>query len=627
MIRCVFIVLLSASGYSVADTGGVTLDDSTNTVNLRGFADVFVDHDEHEDFPSIVELPSSRFTANQRNSFVVPFSAESIWIRFALSTTALPATAVTWWNLRIRGSPASVEVFFPHVDGSYRTTSASATTGGFAHKNRPRRESPMIPVYPDRARSVYYIHVVPGLSRTISGTLESPRGFQANTTLRGTVGGALMGIALFMIVYSLILYRYTQDLQRLWFTAVVASLLFTELSMSSVWTDAFPTQFTPLLLIPLSIALSLFFFTRYAFQCLFPRAPARTSVGWFLALAVLPAAVITPLVLGYISSLSGILMAAALLVSAAILAVAVHRVFRRDSEGRLFLLAWSPALIVVSAVAVQSLGVTLPWYIDTRLLFVAMTIGIVLTSMNTGYLYVMTERARRRAIDDKVRLEQSNARLQTFAASARAMAAENERDRIAREVHDTVGYALTTIGAQVSAVSHIYGRHEDEVASRLQRIDTMMRVAMRDVRNAVHQLRDEAPLRDSAARIQELCAAFTHATGAQVDLSIAGDLEGLNGGNADALFHFIQEGLTNSWRHGDAGRIRIRVSCGGDNGNLVVALRDFGSGASHYEEGGGLRGIRERVEAVDGVFNRHASPGAGFLLWASFPVARGCPGE
>jgi len=627
MIRCVFIVLLSASGYSVADTVGVTVDDSTNTVNLGGFADIFVDHDKPEDFPSMVELPSSRFTPNQRNTFVIPFSAKSIWIRFALSTTALPATAVTWWNLRIRGSPASVEVFFPHVDGSYRTTSASATTGGFAPKTRLRREPPMIPVYPDRARSVYYIHVVPGLSRTISGTLESPWGFQVNTTLRSTVGGALMGIALFMIVYSIILYRYTQDLQRLWFTAVVASLLFTELSMSSVWTDAFPTRFTPLLLIPLSTALSLFFFTRYGFQCLFRRAPARTSVEWFLALAVLLATVITHTVLGYISFAFGILMAAALVVSAAILAVAVHRVFRRDSEGRLFLLAWTPALIVASAVALQSLGVTLPWYIDTRLLFVAMTVGIVLTSMNTGYMYVMTERARERAIEDKVRLEQSNARLQTFAASARAMAAEDERDRIAREVHDTVGYALTTIGAQVSAVSHIYGRQEDEVASRLQRIDAMLRVAMRDVRSAVHQLREEAPLRDPAARIQELCAAVTHATGTQVDLSIAGDLERLNGDNADALFHFVQEGLTNSWRHGDAGRIRIRVRCGEGNGNLVVALRDFGSGAFHYKEGGGLTGIRERVEAVSGVFKRHASPGDGFLLWASFPMTQGCAGD
>lgn len=620
-VWCLLLFFVGPVGSLFANGPVVLLEDKTQEVNLARFAQTLaIDTQEAEQFMTILDRKETAFTPNPGDSFVVPYCADSLWIRFTVRTDSLSATGVTWWYVRAQGSPASFDVYFPHVDGSYRKTAASAPADIAVVRELERHRSLAIPVHPDVDRSVYYIHAVPGVSRSLSFTLESPQGFRLNTKLRSTVEGSLMGIAVFMIVYSLILYRYTRDSQRLWFSAVVACLLLTEISVAGVGVDVFGAGFSRLFVIPLSIVSVLFVFTRYFIAQDSSALSTEGARWWFVGAGLVGAGAIVLLLVAPIALSSAVVMALVLLVSVAIWAVALKRTFPGDPQSKFFLVSWTPALAVVSAVAVQSLGIAFPWYINTYTVFVAMTIGIVLTSMTTGYLYAITEAARNKAIQKQIALEQSNAKLQNFAASARAMAAENERDRIAREIHDTVGYALTTILAQIDAVSHIYGSRDDEISSRLKRIDRMIRISTREVRAAVHELREPSGDQDTVGRIRELCAAFTDSTGALAALTTDGTLDGLNNDVGNPLFHTVQEGLTNAWRHGNAQRIRIRLSAHKRAGRAVVAIRDFGGGAQEVSEGTGLAGIRERVEAVGGSLRRYAAPGRGFLLLASVPI-------
>lgn len=194
--------------------------------------------------------------------------------------------------------------------------------------------------------------------------------------------------------------------------------------------------------------------------------------------------------------------------------------------------------------------------------------------------------------------------------------AEEERLRVAREVHDVVAHSLAMINVQAGVAAHVADRKPEQAKEALLAIKDASRTALHDLRAALGVLRtgDRAPV-PSLDRVDELIDA-TSSTGLRVDLH--GDPGELPAQVGAAAYRIVQESLTNVVRHArDATAAVVRLTRREDM--LVIEVSDDGAPPEEVHGGNGLRGMRERAEALGGTLV--AAPGErGFLVRAELPL-------
>jgi two-component system sensor histidine kinase UhpB len=192
-------------------------------------------------------------------------------------------------------------------------------------------------------------------------------------------------------------------------------------------------------------------------------------------------------------------------------------------------------------------------------------------------------------------------------SARRALAAqEDERRRIARELHDEVGQALTAVLLQLDRAQ---ASAAGEAAVRMREAREAARATLEEVRAIARNLRPEA-LDDLglAAALRQLCAEAERA-GVAVRRRIAADLE-LTPEAEVVVYRVAQEALTNALRHSGAERIELTLARGAAGG-AVLRVGDDGCGTGRAPEGGGLRGMRERALLAGGVLELGAAPAGG----------------
>ncbi|WP_433040155.1 sensor histidine kinase [Dactylosporangium sp. CS-033363] len=181
---------------------------------------------------------------------------------------------------------------------------------------------------------------------------------------------------------------------------------------------------------------------------------------------------------------------------------------------------------------------------------------------------------------------------------AEELAAARERNRVARDIHDSLGHHLTAIAVQLEKADAFRDRDPSAAAQAVTDARWSARQALAEVRDSVRQLRDDPPSLHDLAR---------HA--ADVTVDIAGDEESLAAPVRLALYRAAQEALTNARRHGRARAMSVVADLRGGTATLTVT--DDGTGLPDEPGTGfGLRGMRERVEQLGGTLSvAPASPG------------------
>lgn len=189
-----------------------------------------------------------------------------------------------------------------------------------------------------------------------------------------------------------------------------------------------------------------------------------------------------------------------------------------------------------------------------------------------------------------------------------------ERLRIARDLHDTMGHRLTALRLQLEVAKH----SDDE--QRRQAIETageVSKLLLDEVREVVSAMRAEAPV-DLEAVLAPLVRAVPRP---KVTLSIDPAVHVAEPALANAIVRFVQEAVTNAARHANADTLVIALEKDGD---LVCATaRDDGGGSVPVHEGNGLRGLRERFEALGGRLAIERGEGRGLVLRAVVPAKEG----
>jgi signal transduction histidine kinase len=201
--------------------------------------------------------------------------------------------------------------------------------------------------------------------------------------------------------------------------------------------------------------------------------------------------------------------------------------------------------------------------------------------------------------------------------AARALVAENsraeERLRISRDLHDTIGHHLTALSLQLDVARRLT---EGERASKhVEQSHAIARLLLADVRAVVSELRQPQVL-DVGDAIQRLLPDHSPIA---VHVHVASPLPLLDYDRAQAVVRCVQEAITNALRHSRATNLWIDVTSG--SGVVHVRARDDGQGAASAAFGNGLRGMRERFEALSGRLDVDTRMGGGFEIAGTMPVA------
>jgi signal transduction histidine kinase len=210
---------------------------------------------------------------------------------------------------------------------------------------------------------------------------------------------------------------------------------------------------------------------------------------------------------------------------------------------------------------------------------------------------------------------------------ARAAAAA-ERARIARELHDVVGHAVSLVVLQAVAGLGLLDKDDTrQVRTRLTTIEATARQALAEMRRLLELLDDgedgggEEILRPTPGlgRLRELSGQLTM-SGLPVELMISGDLTGLPPGLDLAAYRIIQEALTNTIRHAGPAQATVTV-CRTDE-LLDIQVADDGQGGTPLDHGGrGVPGMRQRARLYGGELEVGPRPDGGFVVHALLPIA------
>ncbi len=215
-------------------------------------------------------------------------------------------------------------------------------------------------------------------------------------------------------------------------------------------------------------------------------------------------------------------------------------------------------------------------------------------------------------------LQKAHAELQRRAATVEELATLRERARLSRELHDTLGHALSGITVQLEAVRRMMPQQPSRADELLREAQEEARSAMRDLRVHLSELREASAPEDLPQALRLLA----EAAAAQAGWTLALDVRdaALPAGGRQALFQVAKEALANCERHAGAHRVLLRLAPAGADAALTV--EDDGCGfdpgriaKDHF----GIAGMRERLTELGGELAIETGPGRGTRVTATLP--------
>jgi signal transduction histidine kinase len=220
--------------------------------------------------------------------------------------------------------------------------------------------------------------------------------------------------------------------------------------------------------------------------------------------------------------------------------------------------------------------------------------------------------------DARAELARAHEQLQAYATQAERLAATQERNRVARDIHDGLGHALTVVQMQLKAARAVLEVDPARADGVLAKAQTQAEEALAEVRRSVSALREPrpVPLPDALRGLAEEMSA----AGVPTNLEVSGPARPLPAEAEESLFRAAQEGLTNVRKHARATKAELTLDYSRPSA-VRLAVRDDGTGiqAAEPHDGFGLLGVRERATHLGGLMTVESSPGHGSTLMVEVP--------
>jgi signal transduction histidine kinase len=216
-------------------------------------------------------------------------------------------------------------------------------------------------------------------------------------------------------------------------------------------------------------------------------------------------------------------------------------------------------------------------------------------------------------------LAAAHQRLRRHAATVEQLAISRERNRLARELHDTLAHSLSALTVQLQALRSLLAHDPRAAEEAVDEIATLARHGLEESRQAILALRtDPVETLGLAGALRDELQSFQARTGVQSELIIAGQDPDLTLVEAQALFRIAEEALSNVERHAAAQQVNVRLACGSDRVDLVVL--DDGLGfdpADVNSDRYGLTGMQERAALIGATLEVRSRNRVGTEIWCT----------
>ncbi len=258
---------------------------------------------------------------------------------------------------------------------------------------------------------------------------------------------------------------------------------------------------------------------------------------------------------------------------------------------------------------------------DLRLQIVGMVLGQSIIFIVVGYIItrmMYAQREQRRVVNE------ANQQLTHYATTIEQLATSRERNRLARELHDTLAHSLSALAVQLDAVDTAWEVAPADARTLLIKAMAQTRSGLTETRRALQSLR-ASPLEDLGLRlaVQTLAKAQAQRTGWQLDLRLAEDLDGLPPDLEQIVYRVAGEALNNVVKHAAATQVQLSLKWTGND--LDLTLHDNGIGFRPEQtppDRFGLTGMRERAATVNGTLSVASQPEQGTTVCFHVPGAR-----
>lgn len=217
------------------------------------------------------------------------------------------------------------------------------------------------------------------------------------------------------------------------------------------------------------------------------------------------------------------------------------------------------------------------------------------------------------------KLIEVNSQLEEYLTSIEELTVLKERNRISREIHDSVGHSLSTAMIQLSAMESIANKEGSMLRDMARNLREFINESFQDVKKAVSELKsDDYDNYRGIIRIQDLCKNFEKMSGVEVNITLSKGDWTLSTKQSSHLYRITQEVLSNALRHGKSSKVKVIINF--IENEVVISFKDNGIGTDIIKESGfGLKNIRERVEEIGGTIDMNSEVGAGFFIKLVIP--------
>ncbi|HVN53796.1 MAG TPA: sensor histidine kinase [Anaerolineaceae bacterium] len=285
----------------------------------------------------------------------------------------------------------------------------------------------------------------------------------------------------------------------------------------------------------------------------------------------------------------------------------------------LILVSWLYDFRVVAAYVVLLVLQDVAFFVLTPLvrmddvpLWPLTSVALVRTGMYLLVGYAVSHLAEEQR-QQNAQLAEANRRLSAHATTLEQLTISRERNRMARELHDTLAHTLSAVAVQLEAVHSLWDANHGEARTMLERSLVVTREGLHEARRAIQALRT-VPLEDLGFElaIRNLAQSMAERGSLKLDLQIPDELPGLDAEIQQSLYRITEEALRNVVQHAGAHQVSIVIEKSGSRLDLIICddghgLRPEAEQDGHY----GLRGMQERAEAIGALLFIESQPDHG----------------
>nr|WP_307471602.1 sensor histidine kinase [Cytobacillus purgationiresistens] len=269
------------------------------------------------------------------------------------------------------------------------------------------------------------------------------------------------------------------------------------------------------------------------------------------------------------------------------------------------------------------------WYREKRTFYIALTLfGIALVTpiiihfnqlINGAYyllimiVVMMISPFGIRSMNSKMELEQ---KLDEANEQIEALVKREERMRIARDLHDTLGHTLSLITLKSQLVVKMMDKDIGGAKREAKEIERTSRIALQQVRELVSDMRT-ITISEVLLESEDILETANISS----EINIAANLDDIPSITQNILAMCVREGVTNVVKHSNAKKCSI--TCKEYEGKIKIIIKDDGNGMKcDKEKGNGIKGMSERLELIDGDFSLSSISGSGMVLRVTVPVIK-----